>query len=309
MKKKFSLFSLFLLIIGVVLVYSWIHLPKESKIASPWIEGGRTAINLWFPQVAEASDQNDSQPELTAKSAYFVDINSGQVLFQKNPHFKLPIASLTKIMTAIVTVENHNFSDEILISDQAASMEPDHMLLKSGEKLTVEELLYGVFLVSANDAAEALAENTAGGRESFIKEMNQKAKMLTMNDTLFINPSGLEEDGKEQFSSAYDVILMSRYAIKQFPRLVDFSSTYHKTISQTLTHQDYDMYSGINLLTTYPGVMGFKTGYTPEAGLTLVTLAQKEGHWVMGVILNSENRREEAKELLDYSFKKLGIPN
>lgn len=309
MKKKFSLFSLFLLIIGVVLAYSWIHLPKESKIASPWIEGGRTAINLWFPQAAQASDQNDKEPQLTAKSAYFVDINSGQVLFQKNSHIKLPIASLTKIMTAIVTVENHNFSDEILISDQAASMEPDHMLLKSGERLTVEELLYGVFLVSANDAAEALAENTAGGRENFIKEMNEKAKMLTMNDTLFINPSGLEEDGKEQFSSAYDVVLMSRYAIKQFPRLVDFSSTYHKTIPQTLTHQDYDMYSGINLLTTYPGVMGFKTGYTPEAGLTLVTLAQKEGHWVMGVILNSENRREEAKELLDYSFKKLGIPN
>lgn len=309
MKKKFSLFSLFLLIIGVVLAYSWIHLPKESKIASPWIEGGRTAINLWFPQVAEASDQNDKEPQLTAKSAYFVDINSGQVLFQKNPHIKLPIASLTKIMTAIVTVENHNFSDEILISDQAASMEPDHMLLKSGERLTVEELLYGVFLVSANDAAEALAENTAGGRESFIKEMNEKTKMLKMNDTLFINPSGLEEDGKEQFSSAYDVVLMSRYAIKQFPRLVDFSNTYHKTIPQTLTHQDYDMYSGINLLTTYPGVMGFKTGYTPEAGLTLVTLAQKEGHWVMGVILNSENRREEAKELLDYSFKKLGVKN
>ncbi len=308
MTKKRLLFF-FLLIVGAIsLACSQIRLsPKEENIVSPWVEGGREAINLWLPQDVQASEGSIDAPQITAKSAYFVDMDSGRVLYSKDPHLKLPIASLTKIMTLIVTLENHSFSDQISVSQTAANMEPDHMELRAGEKLSVEELSYGVFLVSANDAAEALAENTDGGVDNFVKAMNEKAKMLGMSDTLFINPTGLEEDGKDQYSSAYDVALMSRYAIKQFPHLVDLSSTYHEYIPATSTHQDYDMYSGINLLTTYPGVMGFKMGYTPDAGLTSVTLAQKGGHWIIGVILNSEDRRDEARELLDYSFKKLGV--
>lgn len=296
--------------------------PKEKNIVSPWVEGGREAINLWLPQDVLASDSYADAPQITAKSAYFVDMDSGQVLYAKNPYMRLSIASVTKIMTLIVTLENHNFSDQIPVSETAANMEPDHMELRAGEKLSVEELTYGIFLVSANDAAEALAENTDGGVDNFVKAMNEKAKMLGMNDTLFINPTGLEEDknpslrsgtlrpdglGKEQYSTAFDVALMSRYAIKQFPHLVDLSSTYHEYIPATANHQDYDLYSGINLLTTYPGVMGFKMGFTPQAGYTSVTLAQKGGHWVIGVILNSDDRRDEARELLDYSFKKLGV--
>lgn len=306
MGKKLFVVIFCLAAVAVAFSYFYINSSKQTKIISPWIPGGRIAFNLWFPQSDQAG-QDEKELQISAKSAYFVELNSGQVLYQKNPHLRLPIASLTKIMTVIVTMENHNFSDVISISQHAADMEPDHMLLKAGEKLTTEELLYGIFLVSANDAAEALAENTDGGRGDFIGQMNKEAVMLGMKDSLFINPTGLQEDGKEQFSSAFDVALMSRHAVKQFPHLVDLSSTYHKIIPQTSTHQDYEMYSGINLLTTYPGVMGFKTGYTPEAGLTLVTLAQRGGHWVIGVILNSEDRRDEARELLDYSFKKLGV--
>ncbi len=262
------------------------------------------ATNLWFPEIKAGSNE-DGAPEITAKAAYFVDTQSGKVLYQKNPHEKLPIASLTKIMTVIVTLENKKFDDVVNISDHAASMEPDHMLLIAGEKLTVKELLYGIFLVSANDAAEALAETSTSGRDDFISQMNATAKRLGMNDTLFINPSGLEEDNRDQHSTAYDVALMSRYAIKHFPGVVDISKTYHIVLPKTSTHQDYEMYSGINLLTTYSGVVGFKTGYTPEAGLTLVTLARVGGHEVLGVILGSENRREEARKLLDYSFSHL----
>ncbi len=308
MNLRRLIFFVFLFIGVISIGCSQIHLsPKDEKIVSPLVEGGREAINLWLPQDVLASEGFADAPQITAESAYFVDMDSGRVLYSKNPHSKLPIASVTKIMTIIVTLENHNFSDQIPVSETAANMEPDHMLLQAGEKLSVEDLIYGIFLVSANDAAEALAENTDGGTDNFVKAMNERAKMLGMNDTLFINPTGLEEDGKDQFSSAYDVALMSRYAIKQFPHLVDLSSTYHEYIPATSTHQDYDMYSGINLLTTYPGVMGFKMGYTPEAGYTSVTLAQKEGHWVIGVILNSQDRRNEARELLDYSFKKLGV--
>jgi D-alanyl-D-alanine carboxypeptidase len=137
--------------------------------------------------------------------------------------------------------------------------------------------------------------------------MNSKAATLGMVDTQFINPSGLEEDGRDQHSSAYDVALMSRYAISHWPHLVDISSQQHIYLPESPTHQDYDLYSGINLLSTYPGVVGFKTGFTPEAGLTLVTLARRGGFEVLGVLLGSDDRRAEARKLLDYSFKQLGV--
>jgi len=210
-------------------------------------------------------------------------------------------------MTGIVAMQNKKLTDTFTISQHAADMEPDKMELIAGEKLTLEELLDGVFLVSGNDAAEAIAEGTTGNRGEFVSLMNKEAASLGMKDTLFINPTGLEEDGKDQYSSAYDVALMSRYAIKNWPHLVDISSQEHIYLPASSTHQDYDMYSGINLLTTYPGVVGFKIGYTPEAGLTIVTLARKDGHEVLGVLLGSDDRRDEMRTLLDYSFKSLGV--
>lgn len=174
-----------------------------------------------------------------------------------------------------------------------------------------------MFLVSANDAAESIAEGTTGNRDEFIKLMNSEAKSLGMNDTLFINPTGLEEDdpsappdsGQEipQYSSAYDVALMSRFAIKQWPHLVDISSQPEIDLPQSDSHQEYDLNNGINLITTYPGVVGFKIGYTPDAGLTIATLARKGGHEVLGVLLGTEDRRDETRQMLDYSFKKLGV--
>lgn len=303
-QKIILLFAALLFLTGLIIWNFFTQTP--ARLISPWVNKGKEATNLWFPQPSENTGPQ-VKLEITAKAAYFIDINSGAVLYQKNIRGKMPIASLAKIMSAIVTLENKDWQDYIDVSSQAAAMEPDHMLLRSGEKLTVEELMYGMFLVSANDASEALAENVFDSREEFIWQMNIKAQQLGMKDTLFINPSGLQEEDREQYSTAFDVVLMSRYAVKQFPHLVDISSTPQITLPPTSTHQDYQLTSGINLLTTYPGVMGLKTGYTPEAGLTLVTLAQKENHQVLGVLLNSENRREEARELLDYSFQKLGV--
>lgn len=281
---------------------------EKRSLISPWINGEKAAVNLWFPRV-QAVFTEEKGPGVTAKAAYFVDADSGEVLYEKNSHARMSIASLTKIMTAIVALKHRRMDDKVLISRKAASMEPDRMILLEGETLTVEELMYGLFLVSANDAAEALAETSTDSREDFLRQMNETAMQIGMKDTNFINPTGLEEDDQKQLSTAYDVALMSRFAIKYFPKLVDISSTNHIVLPQTSTHQDYDLYSGINLLTTYPGVLGFKTGYTPEAGYTLVTLAKKGGHMVLGVLLDSAYRRDEARELLDYSFGKLGVTN
>lgn len=260
-------------------------------------------LNQWFPQNVLGS--SIAKPDITAKSAFFVETKTGRVLYSKNEHEKLPIASLVKVMTAIVALEYRGLDEQYLISARAAGMEPDKMWLLANEKLTLKELLYGIFLISANDAAETLAEGTTGRREEFMQLMNAKALQLGMKDSFFANPTGLDEDSSNSYSSAYDLILLARYAIRRYPYLVDFSSTYHIFLPQTNTHQDYDMYSGINLLTTYPGVVGFKTGYTPEAGLTLITLARRDGNEVLGVLLGSGARRDEAKEILDLSFKLL----
>lgn len=298
-----------IIFLGITLLIFFEGSKAKQVLSSPVLGASkiRTSDNIWFPR--DSPKEFKDAPEITAQSAFFMDTNSGQVLYEKNSHAKLPVASLTKIMTVIIGLEvsDGDFKKIFTISDQAANMEPDHMLLKAKEKLTLEELLDGIFLVSANDAAEAIAEGTTGSRAEFIDLMNAKAKQIGMNDSLFINPTGLEEDNLKQYSSSFDVALMSRYAINTFPHLIDISSQYHIYLPETSNHQDYDMYSGINLLTTYPGVVGFKTGFTPEAGLTLVTIARENGKEVLGVLLGATNRRDDARVLLDFSFKELGI--
>ena len=289
--------------------YFFVSFPKASLI-SPVLGQNKLKIadNIWFPKEASISAKNKNiEDEITSKAAFFVDTETGEVLFEKNSREKLSIASLVKIMSVIVTLENRSLDDLLNVSVQASEMEPDKMYLKAGERLTVKELLEGIFLVSGNDAAEVLAEETTGRREEFLNLMNSKARQLGMSDTNFINPTGLEEDGKNQLSTAYDVSLMSRYAISKWPNLLDISSQPIIYIEETDTHQEYGLNNGINLLTTYPGVLGFKTGYTPEAGLTLVTVARRDGHQVLGVLLGATNRRDDAKILLDYSFNKLGV--
>lgn len=318
-RRAIYLLVCLILSLGILLgVYQWrsqelisfLFQHKTLNLISPTSAYSRLSIsdNIWFPKVAsEDISQDKDLPKITAKAAFFVDANTGEVLFQKNSHEKYHIASLIKIMTAIITMEHTELDTELAVSKRAADFEPDKMNLVPGEVLTVSELLSGIFLVSGNDAAEVLAERVTGRREEFISLMNSKALQLGMSNTIFINPTGLEEDNRKQYSSAYDVALMSRYAIKRWPTLISISSQPFVYIPQTKTHQDYTMYSGINLLTSYPGVMGFKTGYTPEAGLTLVTVAKRENKEVIGVLLGSKERRDDAKKLLDYSFKKLGV--
>ena len=296
--------------------YFFVSFPKASLI-SPVLGQNKLKIadNIWFPKEASISAKNKNiEDEITSKAAFFVDTETGEVLFEKNSKEKLSIASLVKIMSVIVTLENRSLDDLLNVSVQASEMEPDKMYLKAGERLTVKELLEGIFLVSGNDAAEVLAEETTGRREEFLNLMNSKARQLGMSNTNFINPTGLEEDPSTcsgqvvcQWSTAYDVSLMSRYAISKWPNLLDISSQPVIYIEETETHQEYGLNNGINLLTTYPGVLGFKTGYTPEAGLTLVTVARRDGHQVLGVLLGATNRRDDAKILLDYSFAKLGV--
>lgn len=294
------LFSL----LSAVIISIWVGPTGYKALASPQLLNNNSiGVNQWSPQ--EILGLQTEAPKITAKAAIFLETKNGRVLFAKNIHHRLPVASLVKVMTATVALDLHSMDELFTVSKRAVDMEPDKMLLIDGEQLTLKELLYGLFLISANDAAEVIAENTTGRREEFIVLMNAKAKQLGMQNSFFVNPTGLDEDENNSYSTAYDLALLTRFVVRSYSYLVDITSTEHIILPITEHHQDYDMYSGINLLTTYPGVVGFKTGFTPQSGLTLITLARKNGHEIIGVLLGSENRRDEAKELLDYSFYQL----
>lgn len=316
MKNILPILTVLCISLLIALVATFAYQKQDvSPLISPVLGNSQLPIaeNIWFPNQASPEAVNINAPSITAEAAIFVETNSGQVLFQKNPHLRHRIASLTKIMTTILALEKGKLSDLFTVSMRSSQMEPDKMFLRPNEQLNLEELLCGMFLVSANDAAETIAENLVQSRDDFIRLMNEKGQSLGMKDSLFINPSGLEEDLedggsgeiKDQYSSAYDVALMSRFLIKKWPDILKITSSEHIYLPATPTHRDYDLYTGINLLTTYPGVIGLKTGYTPEAGLTLVTLARRGDKEVIGVLLGSQSRREDARVLLDYSFQKL----
>lgn len=264
-----------------------------------------SSINLWLPILQNFFGNKNVAPDITAKAALILDTNSDKVLYKKDATEKLPMASLTKIMTAIVALENKKTDDKYLVHGSDLVGE-DSMGLESGEVLSQQELLYGLMLHSGNDAAETLASNFKGGRAAFIKAMNDKAKSMGLKNTNFTNPTGLEGDGK-QYTTAYDLIVITRYALVNFPTFRKIAATFDYTINQTNTHKQYDLENETNLLTSYPGVKGVKTGFTPEAGLCLVTYLDFSGHQIIGVVLGSGDRRGEMIELLDFSLKTLGI--
>lgn len=309
---KWVLLTIVMVVVVVGGVLAWQVSPWNRGVMISPVDQRKMSIgiaeNLWIPKLLKELGITPQlkAPEITAKAAFFVDAKTGRSLFEKNIHDELPIASLTKIMTAIVTLERRHWDDKLYVSPTASMMEPDKMFLRSGEWLSVRELMDGLFLVSANDAAEVMAREVTGDRQEFVNLMNTKARELGMNHTLFINPSGLQEDGMRQYSTAVDVAMMARYLVNKWPEVVEITKQPEIKLPQTDNHQEYDLISGINLVTTYPGVVGLKIGYTPDAGLTIVTLARKGDSEVLGVLLGSEDRREEARKLLDYSFAELG---
>lgn len=267
--------------------------------------------DFWFPSTkkspknAYANVQRLKPPQISAKAAVSYDLSTNTLLFDKNIGKKLPIASLTKIMTAIIALENGKESDTIEITESAAAIGEDSMGLSQNERVTVKELLYGLFLNSGNDAAEALSQASPFGRANFIYRMNKKAEDLGLSSTHFTNPTGLQGDGN-QYSTVHDLLIITRYALEK-PVISEIARLPYYFIPYTNTHKAYELYNETNLLTTYPGVKGVKTGFTDEAGLCLVTYLEYGGHNIIAIVLNSSSRREEMIQILDYSLKTLGV--
>ena len=314
MRKKI-IFASFLILLTLFTVVSGFELLSKSSDDNPNIVAPIpsflnllnnkqvSTLSLWFFSLNDNLEKN--KPEISAKSALVYDLTSNKTTFTKNAKDKLPMASLTKIMTAIVALENPKNDDKYVVTGNDLVGE-DSMGLDNGEALSLKELLYGLMLKSGNDAAETLANNFKGGREAFIKAMNDKAKALGLKDTNFTNPTGLEGDGK-QYTTAYDLIVISKYALDNFPLFNKVVSTFDFNIEGSNTHKAFFLENETNLLTSYPGIKGIKTGFTPEAGLCLVTYLDYSGHKILGVILGSDDRRGEMIELLDYSLESQGI--
>ena len=281
-----------------------LSLPVPVSFALP-TNNEVTTLNVWLPPTHIANTIDPTAPDISASSALVYDLTTQKILYAKDSLTRRPMASLTKIMTAIVALEHPKPDDQYLVPQQALVGE-DSMGLSAGEVLPLSDLLYGLVLHSGNDAAETIADNFPGGRTAFIHAMNTKLATLGLSDTHFTNPTGLEGDGS-QYTTARDLLVMTRYALIHFPEFRSIVATFDYTIPATTTHKAYSLENETNLISSYPGVQGVKTGYTPEAGLCLVTYLNFRGQQIIGVILHSDDRRDDMKELLDYSLKKMGI--
>ncbi len=221
---------------------------------------------------------------ISAQNALLMDAETGRVFFEHNGYDKKSIASTTKIMTALVVLENCNLSDIVTVSYNAAVTEGSSMYLKPNEKISVENLLYGLMLNSGNDAATALAEHTSGTVEEFAKLMNEKAKEIGMTNSSFANPHGL--DNENHYSTAYDMAVLTKYAIEneKFRTIV---ATKQKII-ETDEEGKYKYLTNHNkLLSKYEWCKGVKTGFTKKSGRCLVSYAEKDGVKLIAITLNA----------------------
>lgn len=253
---------------------------------------------------------NSQEFDVNAKSAILMDASSGKIIFEKNIHDKLPPASVTKIMTMLLAMEAINqgkisLDDKVLVSERASSMGGSQLYLEPGEEKTVEELMKGISVASANDACVALGEHISGTEEMFIKRMNQRAKELKMNDTQFMNTNGLPQEG--HYTSAYDIALMSKELLK-YPKIHEYLTIWMSTMKVGLPNKrqtNLQLTNTNKLIKTYPGANGIKTGYTSDAKYCLAASATKNGLTLIAVILGSPTskiRFAEAKKLLNYGF-------
>lgn len=313
MKKKLFILLALSLIFGLAaLVFSERKKNQSQPIISPLILkeeifSQENKKPIWQPQ-EQPNSLNEDKLFLEAKSALAIDWTTDEVLFAKNAHQGLPIASLTKLMTAFVAQEIAPLKTELIVSQEATKDGEASMGLLSGEKLTLEELLYGLFLVSGNDAANVIAENLGGRKQAFVAAMNQKAKQLGLEKTIFYNPHGLdEEDQPPNQSTAYELAILTRALLDQFPQTREIVKTREITFPATKNHQEYRLKNVLGLEETYPGMVGVKPGNTFSAGYCLVGLAQNNGHEVLTVLLNSPNPKEEVRQLFNFSFSQLPL--
>ncbi|MGB4504513.1 MAG: D-alanyl-D-alanine carboxypeptidase family protein [Syntrophaceticus sp.] len=237
--------------------------------------------------------------DISAKAAILIDESSGRVLFAKNEHERLPQASLTKIMTALLVIEHGDLDKKVVVSKHAAETGESSIWLEEGEVLSRSELLYALMLASANDAAVALAESVAGSEELFVRQMNNRVRKLNLANTHFENPHGLDAEG--HYSSAFDLAVLAREGLNN-PLFRKIVTTKEMGISWSGHPWERSLYNRNKLINRYQGARGVKTGYTNKAGGCLVGAAQRGDLKLISVVMNSSDIYSDTEKLLDYGF-------
>lgn len=296
-----------ILLTGIaIIIYNQIDFSNVKIISG---ESKANINNINKPNIVPVKKVDINGPNIEAKAVYLIDLPALYPMYSKEENYKLPIASTTKIATALVVLENHGnkLQDVVTITPQMISVEGSDIQLRSGEKITVEALLNGLLIMSGNDTAYALADYF-GGREAFVKEMNEKVSEIGADNTKYQDPAGLNDQG---YSTAHDLALIAAYGLKnsKFSEIV-------KTPELTVTSSDgkfsHELKNSNRMLRPeetyyYPYAIGIKTGFTNEAGHVLVSSAEKEGHKILSVVLNTNENSltasaKESKKLLEWGF-------
>lgn len=260
---------------------------------------------LFFYGDEKAEEVASFAPIISASGAILITADEGEIIYEKDADKKLMPASTTKIMTALVALEileeiGAGPDSRVIIPKDAIGVEGSSIYLKAGEKITIEELLYGTMLQSGNDAATALAICCGGTLENFVDKMNQKAKKLGCRNTNFINPSGLSHE--EHYTTAGDLARIAREAMKNeyFRKIVGAKSWHSQDTERTFSNKN-------KTVTQYEGATGIKIGYTKASGRTLVASAKRGGVELIAVVLNDSNWFNDAYAMMDYGFSRKDI--
>ncbi len=263
------------------------------------------ALNFAIPSfgggdLSASEVYNDfSEIDVSARAAILYEPSSGKVIYEKNSGERLPMASTTKIMTAVVALENSDSAKIVSVSEDAVGVEGSSVYLYPGEKLSMIDLIYALMLESANDAATAIAIEVAGSVDAFADLMNQKAEQLGLENTSFSNPHGLDDEG--HYTTAYDLARLAGYALQneQFREIV---STYKRVIPMLEGEGSRLLLNHNKLLKRYDGAIGVKTGFTKKSGRCLVSSAERDGMSLIAVTLNAPSDWEDHEKMLDLGF-------
>ena len=274
--------------------------PAQFAYKTPW---NHEPI-LHVETIPYENEEGETLIEVSAGSALVIDLTSGKILFEKNPDTKRPIASLTKLMTGLIIAEEETPQTVIEVSQNAAGTEGSTIFLNAEERITIQDLVYGMMIASGNDAAMALAEYNAGSMDNFVRKMNERATKLSLNNTRYANPMGF--DSGFNYSTAQDVALLSMYVLEN-----DFLTTpanlesYEIESQSGILHEFVTTNQLLNKALNVPGVTveGLKTGRTPDAGECLVSVARDENdHDILTVVLGSENRFRDTQNLIEWTY-------
>ena len=246
--------------------------------------------------------------ELPVKSAILMDVATGTILYEQDAHTPLAPASVTKVMTMLLIMEAIDsgaitWQDTVTTSESAAAKGGSQVYLKVGESMSVSDMVKAIAVSSANDCACAMAEHIAGSETAFVEKMNQRAKELGMNDTKFVNCTGLDDDAAaaDHKTSAHDIALMSRQLLKNHPDIKKYTTIW----MDTLRNGTFGLSNTNKMVRFYPGATGLKTGFTSKAGYCLSASAQRDGMELVAVVMGAKTSAERfsaSKSLLDYGF-------